>query len=62
MNLDQILEEKGKQNCFISEITVFELRFGAENSQNIERSHKAIDLFVNGISIIPLDITINEIN
>ncbi len=29
MNLDEIIKEKGKQNCFISEITVFELRFGA---------------------------------
>ena len=54
MNLDEIIKDKGKQNCFISEITVFELRFGAENSQDIERSHKAVDLFVNGISIIPI--------
>ena len=54
MNLDEIIKEKGKQNCFISEVTVFELRFGAENSQDIEKSHKAVDLFVNGISIIPI--------
>lgn len=54
MNLDEIIRKKGKQNCFISEITVFELRFGAENSQNIEKSHKAVDLFINGISIIPI--------
>lgn len=54
MNLDEIIRGKGKQNCFISEITVFELRFGAENSQNIEKSHKAVDLFINGISIIPI--------
>lgn len=54
MNLDEILKEKGKQNCFISEITVFELRFGAENSQDIDKSQKAVDLFVNGISIIPI--------
>ncbi len=26
MNLEEIIKEKGKQNCFISEITVFELR------------------------------------
>jgi len=25
MNLDEIIKEKGKENCFISEITVFEL-------------------------------------
>ena len=54
MNLDEIIKEKGKENCFISEITVFELRFGAENSQDTEKSHKAVDLFVNGISIIPI--------
>lgn len=54
MNLDEIIKDKGKQNCFISEITVFELWFGAENSQDIEKSHKAVDLFVNGISIIPI--------
>ena len=54
MNLDEIIKKKGKQNCFISEVTVFELRYGAENSQNIEKSHKAVDIFVNGISIIPI--------
>ena len=54
MNLDDIIKRKGKQNCFISEITVFELRFGAENSQDIKKSHIAVDLFVNGISIIPI--------
>ena len=54
MNLDEIIKKKGKQNCFISEVTVFELRYGAENSQDIEKSHKAVDIFVNGISIIPI--------
>jgi tRNA(fMet)-specific endonuclease VapC len=54
MKLDEIIKEKGKQNCFISEITVFELRYGAENSENPEKSNKAVDLFVNGISIIPI--------
>ena len=54
MNLDEIIKKKGKQNCFISEVTVFELRYGAENSQYIEKSHKAVDIFVNGISIIPI--------
>ena len=54
MNLDEIIKKKGKQNCFISKITVFELRYGAENSQDIEKSHKAVDIFLNGISIIPI--------
>lgn len=54
LKLDEIIREKGTENCFISEITVFELRYGAENSDNPTKSHKAVDLFVNGISIIPI--------
>jgi len=38
----------------ISEIAVFELRFGAENSQNKKKSHKAVDRFIQGLSIIPI--------
>ena len=54
LKLDEIIREKGIENCFISEITVFEHRYGAENSENPTQSHKAVDLFVNGISIIPI--------
>lgn len=54
LNLDEIIKQKGKENCFISEITVFELRFGAENSEKPSKSHKAIDMFISGISIIPI--------
>lgn len=54
LNLDEIIKLKGKENCFVSEITVFELRFGAENSANPSKSHKAVDLFVGGIAIIPI--------
>lgn len=54
LNLDEIIREKGTENCFVSEITVFELRYGAENSENPTKSHKAVDLFVNGITVIPI--------
>ena len=43
-----------EEKFFISEITVVELRFGAENSDNPEKAHKAVDDFVNGLSIIPI--------
>jgi tRNA(fMet)-specific endonuclease VapC len=43
LNLDKILKEKGRENCFISEITAFELRFGAENSENPVKSHQSVD-------------------
>ncbi|HET7116428.1 MAG TPA: type II toxin-antitoxin system VapC family toxin [Hanamia sp.] len=54
LNLDEIIKEKGRQNCFISEITVVELRYGAENSDNPLKSHKSVDAFVSGLSIIPI--------
>ncbi|WP_127846575.1 type II toxin-antitoxin system VapC family toxin [Psychroflexus aestuariivivens] len=54
LNLDDVIKEKGLENCYISEITVFELRFGAENSINPKKSHKAVDKFIEGLSIIPI--------
>lgn len=54
LDLASIIREKGRKNFFISEITVVELRFGAENSDNTEKAHKAVDDFVNGLSIIPI--------
>ena len=53
-NLDMVIREKGAENCFISELTVFELKFGAENSDNPKKSHKAVDKFIKGLAIIPI--------
>ncbi len=54
LNLDEIIKEKGRENCYISEITVFELRYGAENSDDPVKSHQSVDRFVNGLIIIPI--------
>ena len=54
MNLDDVIREKGRENCFISEVTVLELRYGAENSDNPTKSHTAVSSFLKGISIIPI--------
>src|ERR1700712_1799969 len=54
LNLNEIIKEKGRENCFISEITVVELRYGAENSDNPSKSHKTVDTFLNGLYIIPI--------
>lgn len=54
LNSDVIIRQKGRENCFISEITVAELRYGAENSENPAKSHKSVDAFVSGLSIIPI--------
>uniref|UniRef100_UPI00404B36B8 PIN domain-containing protein n=1 Tax=Flavobacterium sp. TaxID=239 RepID=UPI00404B36B8 len=49
-----IINDIGLENCYISEITVFELKFGAEKSNNPKKSHIAVDRFVQGLSIIPI--------
>ncbi len=54
LNLNDIIREKGRENFFISEITVAELRFGAENSSDSIKSHKSVDAFVNGVTIVPI--------
>lgn len=54
LNIDEIIREKGTENCFISELTVFELKYGAANSENPKKSHQAVRKFINGLSIIPI--------
>ena len=54
LDFDKIIKQKGLQNCFISEITVFELKYGAENSENPKKSHEAVDNFINGLTVIPI--------
>ncbi len=54
LSLDDVIREKGRENCFISEITVAELRYGAENSDNPTNSHQAVDNFVRGLTVVPI--------
>lgn len=54
LDLDEIIKQKGRENCFISEVTVVELRYGAESSDNPTKSRKSVDAFVSGLSIIPI--------
>lgn len=54
INLDKVIREKGLENFYVSEISVFELRYGAENSDNPGKSHKAVDSFLSGLSVVPI--------
>lgn len=54
LNLDKLIREVGLENCFISEITVAEPRFGAENSANPVKAHKAVGSFTKGLTILPI--------
>jgi tRNA(fMet)-specific endonuclease VapC len=44
----------GLEQCFISEITVAELKYGAEKSNNPEYHRRAVAEFINDIQIIPI--------
>jgi tRNA(fMet)-specific endonuclease VapC len=53
-NLINKLNEVGLENCCISEITLAELVFGAEKSDNPEKNHLIIENFTRHLSIIPI--------
>lgn len=53
-NLVKKIEKAEIENCFVSEITIAELRFGAENSENLEKNRKTVDEFVSKFTIIPI--------
>lgn len=47
-------QEVGPENCFISEITLAELKFGVAKSQSKEKNRKALENFLSGIQILPI--------
>lgn len=50
----QFVEEQWRKICCISEVTVLELRYGAENSNNPQKHHLAVDIFLSGLTVIPI--------
>ena len=46
--------EVGPENCFISEITLAELKFGVAKSDAKKKSQKALDNFISGIQLLPI--------
>ena len=42
------------ENCFISEITLAELKFGVAKSKAKEKNQKALDNFLSGIQLLPI--------
>jgi tRNA(fMet)-specific endonuclease VapC len=48
------LNSVGLINCAISEITLAELVFGAENSDNPDKNYGIIEQFINQLTILPI--------
>ena len=53
-NLDKQFRKVGFANCCISEITLAELKYGAECSDRVDGNMKMVDDFANEITIIPI--------
>jgi len=53
-NLVEKIELEGLINCAISEITLAELVFGAENSLHPEKNHKIVEEFTKRLTILPI--------
>jgi tRNA(fMet)-specific endonuclease VapC len=43
-----------QENCFISEITLAELKFGVENSDQSKKNQNTLDNFLSGVKVIPI--------
>lgn len=52
--LNKKFEKVDSENCFISEITLAELKYGVENSEKKEKNQKALDNFLTGVKIVPI--------
>ena len=52
-NLDEKFDQ-ATNNCFISEITLAELKFGVENSERPDKNLQALNKFLTGVKILPI--------
>jgi tRNA(fMet)-specific endonuclease VapC len=53
-DLDKKILAIGEENCFISEITVAELKYGIENSKTVEAMRNIVEAFIPKFPIIPI--------
>ncbi|MEO6705926.1 MAG: type II toxin-antitoxin system VapC family toxin [Ginsengibacter sp.] len=52
--LNKKIAKVGEQNCFISEMTVAELKYGIENSKTVEAMRLIVEAFIPKFAIIPI--------
>ncbi len=52
-NVNKRLEEIGSQACFVSDVTVMELRYGAYKSKQKEMNLRVVNEFLSKVRIIP---------
>lgn len=52
--LDERIETVGAENCFISEITVAELKYGVANSKTPDLMRPVVEAFIPKFVVIPI--------
>ncbi|MBX2930742.1 MAG: PIN domain-containing protein [Chitinophagaceae bacterium] len=53
-DLHQKIKAVGEENCFLSEVTIAELKYGIENSIQKEKNRKNIEAFITNFDILPI--------
>jgi tRNA(fMet)-specific endonuclease VapC len=53
-NLEAKFDMVETDSCFISEMTLAELKFGVEKSEYPEKNRKALENFMTGVQILPI--------
>lgn len=53
-DIDKKIETAGIENCFLSEITIAELKFGVENSENKKKNKDDVEEFIKLFKVIPI--------
>lgn len=53
-NLINKIREIGPENCYISEITLAELMYGAANSADIKRHKEEVDGLLEWLTVLPI--------
>lgn len=53
-DLHQKIEKAGVENCFVSEITIAEMKYGVENSSQVAKNRKILERFQNKFTILPI--------
>ena len=53
-DLKSKFEDVGPENCFISEISLAELKFGVAKSQAKKKNQQTLENFLSGIQILPI--------
>lgn len=53
-DLEAKFDKVSSEDCFISEITLAELKFGVAKSEKPEKNSKALDNFLSGVQVLPI--------